>query len=242
VAGARDERDPGSPGTGSSRSGGPDAGPPTDWYVWHRPYDDPGSALSVRLGVVQEHVRRFLDQAAPGPLRVVSVCAGQCRDLLGVLPLHPRGTDVSVRAVEADGRNVHLARSRAEELGLAHFEVVEGDASVTDAYSGVVPADLVLMCGVFGNVSEPDIERAAHLLPQLCAPEAVVVWTRHRRPPDRTGDIRRWFVEAGFVEVAFEAPAGYRFAVGVTRWPGPPVRFEPGGRLFTFTGDGHLPA
>ena len=36
-----------------------------------------------------------------------------------------------------------------------------GDASTTSAYRGAVPADLVLACGIFGNVSDEDIQRAA---------------------------------------------------------------------------------
>lgn len=35
--------------------------------------------------------------------------------------------------------------------------VVCGDASVTSAYVGAVPADLVLLCGIFGNISDADI-------------------------------------------------------------------------------------
>jgi hypothetical protein len=214
----------------------------THWYAWHRHYDDLESSLSARLGVVQEHIRRFLDDAPAGPLRAVSVCAGQSRDLLGVLVDHPRARDVAVRAVEADPQNVAEARRTVHRLGLTGFEVREGDASVTDAYAGAVPADLVLVCGVFGNVDDGGVERAIHLLPQLCARGSVLVWTRHRRPPDLTPTIRRWFGDAGFEDLAFEAPAAHRFGVGVARWASRPPPFQPGCRLFDFTGDGHLPA
>ena len=79
-------------------------------------------------------------------------------------------------------------------------------------------------------------------LPSLCAPGAVVVWTRHRRAPDLTGRIRGWFGDAGFEELGFDAPAEHRFGVGANRLVGPPAEFRSGLRLFNFVGDGYLPA
>jgi hypothetical protein len=62
-----------------------------------------------------------------------------------------------------------------------------------------------------------------------------VVWTRGRTPPDRTPAIRGWFADAGFEEVAFEAPGDVTFSVGVHRWAGPGGDGRLGdGRLFTF--------
>ncbi|MEQ1787321.1 MAG: SAM-dependent methyltransferase, partial [Acidimicrobiales bacterium] len=65
-----------------------------DWVAWHAPYDDPGSNLARRLRWVQRRIRLALDDALPGPIRVLSLCAGQGRDLLEVLPDHPRRGDV----------------------------------------------------------------------------------------------------------------------------------------------------
>lgn len=39
----------------------------------------------------------------------------------------------------------------------------------------------------------------------LCADGATVIWTRHRRPPDITVQMREWFTASGFDEVAFDA-------------------------------------
>jgi hypothetical protein len=73
-----------------------------------------------------------------------------------------------------------------------------------------------------------------------------VIWTRHRRPPDRTPLVREAFAAAGFEEVSFEAPpAPYVLAVGWHRRrpSGPaPVPFDPGAVLFEFVGDGDRPA
>jgi hypothetical protein len=209
-----------------------------DWLAWHQPYDEDGSSLQQRLAAVQRHLRAILDERPPGPIRVISLCAGQGRDLLGVLAEHPRRSEVSARLVELDPRNVVLARQAVTALDLPGIEVVEGDAALTDAYAGAVPADVVLACGVFGNVTDDDIERTVAHLPSLCATAATVVWTRYPRDAELLPQIDRWFREAGFEQRALEVGAdGRRFGVGVHRLAAPPLPFEPGRRLFTFLDD-----
>src|SRR5262245_38107784 len=171
-----------------------------DWHAWHRRYDDPDSHLSQRLHAVQALVRAALDQAAPGPISAISICAGQGRDLLGVLADHPRSADVAARLVGRDPQNAETAREAARRAALSGVEVVTGDASISNAYDGAIPADLVLVCGVFGNISDHDIARTIAYLPRLCAPGATAIWTRHRKLPDLTVNIRQWFAEQGFEE------------------------------------------
>ena len=119
------------------------------------------------------------------------------------------------------------------------MEVVNGDASDSTPPSGAVPADVLLACGIFGNVSPEDVHRFVEFAPALCAPAATVIWTRHRRPPDLTVRIREWFGDAGFDEIAFAAPdpAGI-VGVGAHRLRVPPRPFVADHRLFTFVGDG----
>ena len=207
-----------------------------DWVAWHDPYDDDGSPLHRRLQIVQRHVSATLDRAPDGPFRAISPCAGQGRDLIGVLHDHPRRDDVVARLVELDERNVELARAAARSAGLDGIEVVAGDAAVSDAYEGAAPAGLVLVCGVFGNISDADIARTIEFLPQLCAEHATVIWTRHRRPPDATPAIRACFDQGGFDEVAFEASADLLFGVGVERLRTAPAPLRAGIRLFDFVG------
>jgi hypothetical protein len=97
-----------------------------------------------------------------------------------------------------------------------------------------VPAELVLACGVFGNISDDHIRRTIRILPSLCAPSATLIWTRHRKPPDRTVEVRQWLVGAGFDEVAFDGPDGLVFGVGVNQLARPPDPFEPGVKMFDF--------
>jgi hypothetical protein len=209
---------------------------PRDWVAWHQAYDAPGSPLARRLALVQAQLRDALDRAPRGPARLVSLCAGQGRDVLAVLATHPRGRDVQARLVEVNPELCATARAHARHEHLA-VEVVAGDAGLTDAYVGAVPAHVVLACGVFGNISDADIETTVRAFPQLCTPGASVLWTRHRREPDLTPTVRRWFTDAGFDEVAFEVLTDNDYvSVGHHRLVGHPAPLRAGRRLFTFAG------
>lgn len=218
--------------------------PAKDWHAWHEPYDLPGSPLAVRLAIVQSYIRVALDTAPSGPVRIVSLCAGQGRDLLPVLQTHPRRDDARARLVELDARNTEAARATADQLGLsAQVEVVEGDAALTDHYIELAPAELVVCCGVFGNVSDTDVQRIISFFPRLCARQGVVVWTRHRRPPDLTVSVRRWIEEAGFEEMGFEGPTHLRYVgAGAARFTSEPQPLVAGERLFDWLEDPLPPA
>lgn len=211
----------------------------TDWAAWHQAYDDPASPLSARLRCVQAHLAAAVDRAPPGRVSLVSLCAGQGRDVLGVLPHHPRRDDVHAVLVEADERNAGPARQAAAARGLDQVEVRLADASLVASFADALPADVLLLCGIFGNVSDHDIERTARAAPALCRPGATVIWTRHRRPPDLTPRLRDWFAQGGFDEVAFDPldTGGIMIGVGVgrlARAPAGPPAGRPAGRLFTF--------
>ncbi len=201
-----------------------------DWREWHQQYEQSGSALQRRLAAVQRGIRAALGARPPGKIRVISMCAGDGRDLLGVLADHPRAGDVVGRLVELDPALAAAARRAAPP----EIEVSCGDASVSDAYAGAVPADLLLVCGVLGNMSDADVERTVRALSSLCSRGATVIWTRHRRPPDLTVSIRRWFGESGFDELEFVAPADSLYSVGMHRLAGAPRPWSRGERWFTF--------
>ncbi len=178
-----------------------------DWVAWHRAYDDATSSLSIRLERVRWHLARALDEAPPpGPVRLVSLCAGQGPDVLGVLPGHSRRRDVSALLVEADPLNADVAKVGAAKAGLDSVRVRQADAGIVTNFADALPADVLLLCGIFGNVSAADIRSTVDAAASLCADGATVIWTRHRRPPDLTVQVRDWFAANGFDEVAFEAP------------------------------------
>jgi len=204
----------------------------SEWVQWHREYEQ-GQPLALRLGVVQDLIRSALDSRPPGPTRIISMCAGDGRDLLGVLPEHPRRRDVHARLVELDAELAERGAARAAGVSPS-IEVVNADASVTSAYAGAVPADIVLVCGVFGNISDDDIHRTVEQLPSLCAPGAIVIWTRGTFAPDLTPAIRTWFEAGGFSELSFVAIPDTTIGVGANLLTSPPRAFDPNLRLFTF--------
>jgi hypothetical protein len=206
-----------------------------DWVAWHAAYDDPSSSLSARLKRVRSHVSDAIDHAPAGRVCLVSLCAGQGHDVIGVLPRHPRRDDVRAVLVEADVRNAGLARRAAAGQGLSQVEVRQADAGLAASFADALPADVLLLCGIFGNVSDRDIRRTVQTAPALCRPGATVIWTRHRRMPDLTLQIRAWFAESGFEEIAFDAlETSALTGVGVNRLCRAAADSPPGHRLFTF--------
>ncbi len=160
--------------------------------------------------------------------------------MIGALTGHPRRDDVRARLVELDERNVALAWQAVQTAGLHGVEVLQADAGTTDACAGAVPAQIVVACGIFGNISNSDIQATVAALPSLCAPAALVLWTRHRSPPDLTPAIRSWFGEAGFREEAFDTSHDGFMSVGAHRLAAEPIALELGRRLFTFPGGTEL--
>ena len=180
-------------------------------------YDDPTSTQSQRLGVVQRWIRAALDDGAT--TRRQRVRRRRARPARRAA----RRDDVRGRLVELDPTLAARARAAAP----AGIEVVEADAGTTDAYAGAVPADLVLLCGVFGNIADDDVEATVRPSPMLCAPARRSIWTRHRRPPDLTPDdpavVRRGRLRRGGLRGRARSAVG----VAALRRPAGAVRARP---------------
>ena len=205
-----------------------------DYVRWHDAYDDPDSPLSKRLRHVQSAIVAWLDRT-PSDVRILSVCAGQGHDILGVLQARPDDrARVSGALMELDPTNAAIARERIAALGV-DVTVAEVDAGTTSSYVGLVPADLVLLSGIMGNITPDDIERLIHTSRQFCAPGATVIWTRGAQSPDLGPDIRRWFADAGFDEISCEEfIEGSAMRVGVDQLRADPEPLRPDEPIFTF--------
>ncbi|HEX5205187.1 MAG TPA: class I SAM-dependent methyltransferase [Actinoplanes sp.] len=205
-----------------------------DWVRWHDDYDAPGSSLSRRLEVVREHLR---DALAEGPASLLSICAGDGRDVLPLLASQPGGRSVRALLIELDPGLAHRARETAAELDLPLVEVRTADAGAIATYADVEPVDVLLACGVFGNIPAADMRRTVAVLPALTNPGATVIWTRGRGDGDAdpSAEVRARFLAEGFTELAFVAPDDARFRVGVCRRSGErAIPLPPVSRLFTF--------
>lgn len=82
---------------------------------------------------------------------------------------------------------------------------------------GMVSSDLLLLVGIFGNITDGDVERTIRGIPRLCTLDSIVIWTRHRRDPELTPSIPRWRSDAGCETTAFESPGPGGCAVGSCR-------------------------
>jgi SAM-dependent methyltransferase len=188
-----------------------------DWVAWHEAYTDPTSNLSQRLAVVTRSIVEVLDVAAPGPIRVLSLCAGEARDLAGAALSHPRAADVVGCAVELSAGLASIGAENLRGAGV-DVEVRRGDAGRPVHWLDVAPVDLLLLAGIFGNLSDDDVLRTVRAVPAVVRPGGTVIWTRHRRAPDLTPRIRSWFDEVGCQCVSFDAASGDGgFGVGVER-------------------------
>ncbi|MBV8302273.1 MAG: class I SAM-dependent methyltransferase family protein [Candidatus Dormibacteraeota bacterium] len=205
----------------------------SEWIDWHRGYFA-GSQLQQRLEVVQGLLRRAIAAAPAGRIQLLSLCAGDGRDVLGVLGDHARTVDITARLVELDPELARTARQSAKRLELASVDVRADDAGTTDACDGAAPANIIMVCGIFGNITDEDVRNTVAHLQELCAPGAAVIWTRGTFAPDLTPQIREWFDESGFEELAFVRIPDTTAAVGMHRLTGDPRPFQPGVRLFTF--------
>lgn len=206
----------------------------TDWHEWHLPYGDRGSPLSRRLRLIQQHISDWLDERPESTLRAVSVCAGQGHDLIGVLAQRPDADRVRAELIEHDPRNVAATRAGIASAGLNGITATQADAGDFASYHNAIPADLVILAGVLGNISDCDVRATINAMPELCAPSATVIWTRTRRAPDLTPAVRSWFADAGFTEKAFHAPPDVQFSVGVHQFHGQPQHPPLSGRIFAF--------
>ena len=211
-----------------------------DWHAWYTAYDDPTSSLARRLAEVRRQLVALLAGSGNRPVRLLSMCAGDGRDTLPVLAAHAPHAEALL--VELDPQLAARARDTAGRLGLAGVQVRTGDAGLVSSYVGAGPADVLLACGVFGNIPDGDLLRTVDALPGLLAPGGTVVWTRGAKvpqdPSELAGDpsehVRDVFAGAGFAEVAFVRPDDASYRVGVHRLAVPPAPAPAVERLFAF--------
>lgn len=217
----------------------------TNWNQWLKQYEDFPS-LQARLRIVQAQITAALDDCPPGPIQIVSICAGDGRDVLGVLPNHPRRDDVSALLIDNELESINCGRTAAERSGLAKQMVfICADAALSENYAGNAPADLVLLSGFLGHLRHGDVLGLLRSLPMFCKPGGSVIWNRHLVLYDgraQTSAIREWLAEIGFEEKQFEITAPDGFAIGRVKFKGPSLPFDRSRVIFEFVGVDQLVA
>ncbi|WP_327009699.1 class I SAM-dependent methyltransferase [Dactylosporangium sp. NBC_01737] len=203
-----------------------------NWAQWHEDYDNPNSWLAQRLEIVQRDLRRALVHAPcdpDGTRRLISICAGEGRDVLPVLADDDHGYAVRALLVELDQNLSQRARTTAATLGLSNVEVATADAGEVEVYRSVTPAHVIMACGVFGNISSDDIQRTIATLPVLLTVGGIVIWTRGLLDNgyDPSLEVRRCLEKHGFAELSFSSPAGSRNRVGMHQLSAHPAYAAP---------------
>jgi SAM-dependent methyltransferase len=206
-----------------------------DWVAWHKAYEDPSSSLWQRQRDVATMIRTFLDHAPAGELRVLSLCAGDGGDLELALAGHPRVGDVTGCLVEFDPELVARAGAKQRAVG-SRLELRCADAGDTLNFAEYAPVDLLVLVGIFGNISDEDVRTTVNAVPSLCREGATVIWGRYRREPDLTPQIREWFDAIGCKSTGFVSP-GVGFHSSASERVGRVCADPLPVKLFTFVDD-----
>jgi hypothetical protein len=173
---------------------------------------------------------------APGPVRIISICAGDGRNVLETLRTHARRGDVSAWLVELDINSVAAGQRQAAALGLSRqVNCVHADATDFATYQMIAPADIVLLSGVWGHVSLDTRQTLVDSLVTLCRPGGTVIWTRGAaKGPERVHQIRSLFSPRIWSELKFEDTPDKNWVVATYRNVGPARELPARGKVFHF--------
>src|SRR5262245_52437108 len=214
-----------------------------DWAKWHDLYDV-SIPLKERLLAVRAQIAAAAARVPGTSVYLVSICAGDGRDVIGTFAAADARQDVHATLIEAHPALVTRGQAAVEQLGLARRITFRcADATQSSTYVDLRPAHLIVLSGVFGNLTERNVPRLIAALPSLCARDASVIWTRNLFDDgeEATQSIRQCFVAADFIEeVVVRTPLGL-FAVGTHAFRGVRRPLPVNQTLFEFTGVASIP-
>ncbi len=190
----------------------------------------------LRLLAVQRHLAECLDIAPHGSVRVISMCAGDGRDVIGVLGSHQRRKDVVAWLVELNRQSVAGGVRQTTIAGLQDsVSFINADATVCETYNGIAPSDIILLCGVWGHVPIHERGLVIRAIASLCKPGGTVIWTRGvSRGMTRLHEIQSLFAGPCWQKVRVSLTSDNKWAVATHRYCGPPKELPGSGRLFHF--------
>jgi hypothetical protein len=210
-----------------------------DWAKWHDNYKV-SPALKERLSIVRKHLSKCCISLPKGSIKIISICSGDGRDLLGLMEYHPRKQDVSALLVENNEELVDTGRKSIHEAGFeTQLKLVLSDATLFSTYDNYCPANIVLFSGVFGNVRVEETPNIIRNLRSLCNTDSYIIWTRHCRVNNGLKHIefiRNQFTENDFEETYYEQTADGTFIIGTNKFCGNKIDLSAETKLFDFVG------
>jgi ubiquinone/menaquinone biosynthesis C-methylase UbiE len=192
--------------------------------------------MRERLRIVQEQLAECLDQAPRGPLQILSICAGDGRDVIGVLQSHRRQKDVEAYLVELNGQSVTEGIKQMEASGLENVvNFINADATDYSTYKNLAPCDIVLLCGVLGHVPANGLAKLIHALASFCKPGGKIIWTRKISKGEHLlKQVQSQFDDNLWSPVRQDSTFNKKWVVCTYRYRGPALEIPRNGRIFTF--------
>lgn len=187
-----------------------------------------------RLALVKEHLSTALVEAPPGDVRILSICAGDGRDVISTLEEHPRRGDATAQLVELDPTSAHDAERTAARAGLGdQIHVLNADATDFATYQGIAPAEIVLACGVWGHVPPQERGKFIDAAARLSTPHGCLIWTR-RLSENGLAELLECFRADAWEQHRVGVTPDRRFAVVTHRYRGETLAIPAEGRIFHF--------
>jgi hypothetical protein len=213
-----------------------------NWKEWHSQYDR-CEVMQSRLATVRQTIEQCLRLLPPGRQRILSVCAGDGRDIIPLIAQSPRRSDFRGVLVEQDAALVKAGQELidAHELG-RYLTFLQADATAPAIYAERIPCDLVLAAGVFGNLLPRDFDMFVRALGAFLKTDGYLVWTRNRVVSNGHREIpriRQTLQSHGFVECYHHDITDYIVACHQYQHETLPL---PDTKLFTFTPFSEIPA
>ena len=164
------------------------------------------------------------------------MCAGDGRDVIGVLRNHPRQNDVRAWLVELNGESIEAGMDRASKAHLENsVRFLSQDATDYATYRQIAPANIILVCGVWGHVPADERPQLVQGLSTLCAPGGMVVWTCGAlRGMARPRAIQSLFRGPAWEEVRVSVTLDTTWLVATHRYAGPRAEPPTSGAIFHF--------
>lgn len=210
-----------------------------NWNHWHKHYDV-AADFQGRLQVVGDCITAALSECPAGPIRVVSMCAGDGRDLLNALAGHSRRDDITAWLLDTHHASLERGKGLAASAGLeqrVHF--LRADAALAHSYRDLIPVDVLILSGMLGHLRNASVPDFLQALPMLCRPGTSLIWSRHlviHGGQQQAPLIRQVLSRAGFRELGYHQTSATGFAVGRSRFEGAVPAFAPERVLFEFVG------